>query len=624
MSSEERRPSTSVISDTATLQFAEEGSFEVSYFAVDSALNAEPTTTIQVRVDKTAPTITSSQTPAANAAGWNNSDVTVSFSGDDVLSGIDFCSAAVVLISDGAGQSASGTCTDLAGNVSALATASGINIDEAPPTASASASPGPNANGWNNTDVTVSYSAADALSGIDAGASDLADGVLSAEGAGQSATGTAVDLAGNIASVTVPNINIDKTAPTASASASPGPNANGWNNTDVTVSFTGDDDLSGIASCSAPFVLTIEGAEQSASGTCTDLAGNVSAQATASGINIDKTAPTPVHGGPFSVDEGSSIPVDGTNSTDALSGVGSTAWALDGDIVYDDGDPATFNGIDDSINPVSLRVVDYAGNEAIAPTQVTVNNVAPTINAITTPVDPVNISDQSSVAVEVSFSDPGTEDTHNVTWEWGDGTPADTQSGATSPASQGHTYDTPGVYRVTVTVTDDDGGSDTATYEFIVIYDPEGGFVTGGGWIWSPEGACPRCDASPEGKANFGFVSKYKKGATVPTGQTEFQFPVANLNFHSTSYQWLVIAGPKAKFKGSGTINGSGDYGFMLTATDGRINGGGGVDKFWIKIWDRDNGDAVVYDNQMGDTDDADATDAIEGGSIVIHKNKKK
>lgn len=56
-----------------------------------------------------------------------------------------------------------------------------------------------------------------------------------------------------------------------------------------------------------------------------------------------------------------------------------------------------------------------------------------------------------------------------------------------------------------------------------------------------------------------------------------------------------MIAGPKAKYKGEGTINGEGDYGFMLTAIDGQINGGGGVDKFRIKIWDTTT-DAVIYD----------------------------
>ncbi|HYN44574.1 MAG TPA: hypothetical protein VER35_01105, partial [Candidatus Limnocylindrales bacterium] len=119
--------------------------------------------------------------------------------------------------------------------------------------------------------------------------------------------------------------------------------------------------------------------------------------------------------------------------------------------------------------------------------------------------------------------------------------------------------------------------------------------------------------------ANFGFVSKYQKGATIPTGETEFQFKVGSLNFHSVAYDWLVIAGARAQYKGTGTINGAGDFGFLLTAVDGQINGGGGVDKFRIKIKDRTT-DTVIYDNAAGSDDlSGSPTQAINGGSIVIH-----
>ncbi len=126
---------------------------------------------------------------------------------------------------------------------------------------------------------------------------------------------------------------------------------------------------------------------------------------------------------------------------------------------------------------------------------------------------------------------------------------------------------------------------------------------------------------SLSGKANFGFVSKYKNGQSVPTGDTEFQFHVAGFNFKSTVYDWLVIAGPKAQYKGTGTVNGAGNYGFLLTATDGQVNGGGGVDKFRIKIWDKATS-TVVFDNVLGGSEDIDAANpqAIGGGSIVIHK----
>ena len=128
-------------------------------------------------------------------------------------------------------------------------------------------------------------------------------------------------------------------------------------------------------------------------------------------------------------------------------------------------------------------------------------------------------------------------------------------------------------------------------------------------------------DPALTGKATFGFVSKYQKGSSVPTGNTEFQFKAGNLNFKATAFDWLVIAGAQAQFKGTGTINGAGDYGFMLTAIDGQLNGGGGIDRFRIKIWDRSTG--LVFTTirwSAGDTDNP--TLAIAGGSIVVHKSK--
>ena len=116
----------------------------------------------------------------------------------------------------------------------------------------------------------------------------------------------------------------------------------------------------------------------------------------------------------------------------------------------------------------------------------------------------------------------------------------------------------------------------------VVIYDPNGGSVSGGGWINSPAGAFTPIP-SLAGVATFGFVSRYQNGANVPTGATEFQFQAGNLNFKSTSYEWLVISGgKKAQYKGTGTINGSGNFRFMLTAVDGDQPGGDGVDKLRI------------------------------------------
>jgi hypothetical protein len=289
---------------------------------------------------------------------------------------------------------------------------------------------------------------------------------------------------------------------------------------------------------------------------------------------------------------------------------------------------ATSDGPADS-QTVTITADDGKGGTAQTTFELTVNNVAPSVNSILVPLDPVNINDQSMYTIDVTFSDPAGVKDEPYTCDFdldNDGTNDAMVTGVTSTScSTQLNYAEAGVYTVKVTVSDKDGGSGTATAtEFIVAYDPSAGFVTGGGWILSPEGACQfeACTNDTIGKATFGFVSKHKKGATTPTGQTEFQFKAGNLNFHSDSYQWLVLAGPNAKYKGVGTINGSGNYGFMLTAKDSEINGGGDVDTFRIKIWDKDNGDAVVYDNKMGAGDDLYDGTELGGGNIKIHKGK--
>ena len=114
-------------------------------------------------------------------------------------------------------------------------------------------------------------------------------------------------------------------------------------------------------------------------------------------------------------------------------------------------------------------------------------------------------------------------------------------------------------------------------------------------------------------------MSRYQKGATIPSGKTAFQFHVADFRFESTVYEWLVVACARAQYKGSGMVNGAGEYGFLLTAIDGEQPGGGGVDKFRIKIWNKASG-VVVYENVVGASEDIDAANPQEigAGSIRI------
>src|SRR5439155_3079108 len=128
-----------------------------------------PVSKTGINIDKTAPTASAAQLPLANVNGWNNTDVTVTFTGADALSTIDFCTLPVTLSAEGAAQTAGpGTCTDRAGNVSAPVSKTGINIDKTAPTlAFGSAIPPANAFGWNNSNVNVPFTSADHLSGLD-------------------------------------------------------------------------------------------------------------------------------------------------------------------------------------------------------------------------------------------------------------------------------------------------------------------------------------------------------------------------------------------------------------------------------------------------------------------------
>jgi hypothetical protein len=174
-----------------------------------------------------------------------------------------------------------------------------------------------------------------------------------------------------------------------------------------------------------------------------------------------------------------------------------------------------------------------------------------------------------------------------------------------------------GEYALDVEASDAAGNTVRETRCFIVN-NTNGGFVTGGGWINTPQGAYIP-DVELTGKATFGFVSKYTKGAAVPTGSTQFQMNLADMNFRSTSYEWLVVARAGLKYKGLGSINGQGQYGFILTAVDGQAEGGGGADKFGIKIWNITSG-KIVYDSQAGLAEGTDPLNVLAGGSIVIHK----
>lgn len=323
-------------------------------------------------------------------------------------------------------------------------------------------------------------------------------------------------------------------------------------------------------------------------------------------------------GGPYVGYECNVLYFDASRSFDPDHDALQYRWDFNGDGVFDTSwlsEPdALYQWLDDFTGTCQVQVSD-GQSISDATAAVRIMNVYPVIESITGPAYPVEVG--SEVYIFVSFFDGDdrsgvlSADSFQAVFTWSDGTQTTYQvpSGVQTVTGT-HVYSDPGVYPVFVEITDDDNGSCSGSYYYVVVFEPNPlpgtGFVTGGGWILSPPGAY-RLNLTLTGQANFGFNAKYHKGKQIPSGETEFNLHVASLNFHSTDYEWLIVTGNRARYKGNGTINGDGDYAFMLTGVD---NGNRG-DQFRIKIWDKAIG-TLIYDNNQDQI--------IDGGQIVVHQ----
>jgi uncharacterized protein YjbJ (UPF0337 family) len=357
----------------ATDTVTTDGTVTKTATVTDNVGNTATSAPVTVKLDKTAPTITGSRTPAANANGWNNTDVTVSFAPGDATSGVKSSSAPTTLSTSGANQSVTGIVTDNADNP-ATTTVSGINIDKVAPTLSGKPTTDPNAAGWYSGDVAIGWTATDTLSGT----TSPANSIITGEGTALTASATATDKAGNSTNAQSAPVKIDRTAPNTTVTAPPA-----WNKSDVTLTLVPNDGLSGVDKT----LYQLDGGAQTAGtsvpvtaeGThtlkfwSTDAAGNTEAAHTVS-FGIDKTSPTIGH------TQSPAANADGWNNTnvtvtftcsDALSGVASCTGPQ---TITTEGKAQTVTG----------TVKDNAGNTATDPASVSIDKTKPTIT-----VDPL-------------------------------------------------------------------------------------------------------------------------------------------------------------------------------------------------------------------------------------------
>jgi hypothetical protein len=312
-----------------------------------------------VKLDKTAPTASLAVSAGtAGANGWYTSDVTISATGTDSISEPVTCTADQFQTDETTGATFNGSCVNDAG-LSADAAPLTVKLDKTAPTAALAVTAGTlGSNGWYTSDVTVSTTGADAISG----ATCTADQFQNDETAGAVFDGSCVNGAGLIANAAPLTVKLDKTAPTISAAITGGTlGSNGWYIDDVTVGFTCGDALAGIpaGTCPASQTLSAEGSSSSIAQTVTDAAGNTSAASNVVDVKIDKTAPTGIAFTGGGLSDGASyyfgfVPAGptGCSATDAISGM--------------DGCAVSGYGASVGVHTVTASATDKAGNNSSA------------------------------------------------------------------------------------------------------------------------------------------------------------------------------------------------------------------------------------------------------------------
>ncbi|MBL0385680.1 hypothetical protein JJB07_03365, partial [Tumebacillus sp. ITR2] len=286
-----------------SVALTQEGVNTITFYSVDVTGNTEKSQTLQVKLDKAAPTTT-----ADAPTNWSNADVTVNFTATDAQSGVantyysvngsDFAAGTSVTLSNEGTNVVSFYSVDNAGNAEKSQTVT-VKLDKSAPTTTSDA-----ATAWSNQDVTVHLTASDAQSGVAKTYYSINGGpsvegtsfTLTKEGE-NTVTFYSVDQLGNAEKSQTITVKLDKTAPVTAASNVP----TDWTQDDVTVNFTATDAASGVANTyysinGAPYVAG-NSVTVTQDGTITvsyytvDTAGNQEAPKSLQ-VKIDHTPPT--------------------------------------------------------------------------------------------------------------------------------------------------------------------------------------------------------------------------------------------------------------------------------------------------------------------------------------------
>jgi hypothetical protein len=273
---------------------------------------------LTVKLDKTGPSATLTPTGTLGANGWYTSNVTVATNGTDNISSPVECSADQHQTDETIGETFTGSCTNDAG-LSTAATPVTVKLDKTAPSATLTATGTLGANGWYTSNVTVETTGTDSISGP---VTCTGDQQQTAETTGEVFNGSCTNKAGLVGTADPVTVKVDKTAPSATLTASGTLGANGWFLDDVTIATTGTESISGPVNCTPAQSQTTETSGRTFNGSCTNEAGLVG-NANPLAVKLDRNNPTVVVTTPTNGNTiATAVTVAGTDA-DSMSGIAS-------------------------------------------------------------------------------------------------------------------------------------------------------------------------------------------------------------------------------------------------------------------------------------------------------------
>ncbi|WLR49068.1 S-layer homology domain-containing protein [Halobacillus litoralis] len=361
-----------------------EGSNKVEFRSIDHAGNVEATQSKVIKVDKTAPVTTAEEVPT----DWSNQDVELTLSSSDELSGV---SSIEYKINDGEWKDYSdpikldqeGSTTiefrssDNVGNIEEVQNET-IKLDKTAPVTSVNGVP----EKWANKTTEITLTSKDQWSGVatieyrmNEGEWTEYSGPITFQQKGENVIDyRSVDTAGNVEEFKSLTVKYDDHAPQTSASDV----GNQWHNSEVEVSLSSTDPLSGVAKTeyrinkgewkeyTTPVLIDEEGSH-TVDYRSIDYAGNKEEDKSIT-IMLDTTAPDTA----MSTEKRDGDLEVTLSSSDVLSGVSKTEYRIN------QGEWKEYNSViqlsEEGTHTVDYRSIDYAGNvEVIQSTELTID-----------------------------------------------------------------------------------------------------------------------------------------------------------------------------------------------------------------------------------------------------------